>query len=271
MHSYGLKEQGRMDLDKDSGNQVWVMKWLDYSQRFGFGYVLSNYVTGVSFSDNSKIVLDPTHRYTHCYEPNSFVHQEVEIDAGRRQALPPFLSKRMTLLHHFESYLRKCKASLGLDCPEPTLDLENIENLEISKEPLIHLVSWMKSKKGVAFYLSDGTVQVNFVDHSKVVVTPLPDHQNPQESTSIRVIYVTHHGTKQLFTIDATTVLPSSIIVKQRKEGEEGPCVISVKTKEGGENKEACDSQQPLLSQEVTKRLLFLLQCIPKLLKLTMK
>lgn len=40
------------------GPEVWVKKWVDYSSKYGLGYLLSNGMTGVFFNDSSKIVLD---------------------------------------------------------------------------------------------------------------------------------------------------------------------------------------------------------------------
>jgi len=36
-----------------------VKKWVDYSSKYGLGYLLSNGATGVFFNDATKIVLDP--------------------------------------------------------------------------------------------------------------------------------------------------------------------------------------------------------------------
>jgi polo-like kinase 1 len=36
-----------------------VKKWVDYSSKYGLGYILSNGATGVFFNDSSKIILDP--------------------------------------------------------------------------------------------------------------------------------------------------------------------------------------------------------------------
>jgi len=33
-------------------------KWVDYSSKYGLGYLLSNGTTGVFFNDSSKIILD---------------------------------------------------------------------------------------------------------------------------------------------------------------------------------------------------------------------
>lgn len=39
------------------GPDVWVRKWVDYSTKYGLGYILSNGDTGVFFNDSTKIIL----------------------------------------------------------------------------------------------------------------------------------------------------------------------------------------------------------------------
>jgi polo-like kinase 1 len=39
--------------------EVWVKKWVDYSSKYGLGYLLSNGSTGVFFNDSTKIIMDP--------------------------------------------------------------------------------------------------------------------------------------------------------------------------------------------------------------------
>ena len=38
---------------------VWVKKWVDYSSKYGLGYLLSSGASGVFFNDSTKIILDP--------------------------------------------------------------------------------------------------------------------------------------------------------------------------------------------------------------------
>ena len=42
------------------GPDTWVKKWVDYSSKYGLGYLLSNGFSGVFFNDSSKIILNPT-------------------------------------------------------------------------------------------------------------------------------------------------------------------------------------------------------------------
>lgn len=40
------------------GPSVWIKKWVDYSSKYGLGYLLSNNSTGVFFNDSTKIMQD---------------------------------------------------------------------------------------------------------------------------------------------------------------------------------------------------------------------
>ena len=39
-------------------SEVYVKKWVDYSSKYGLGYLLSNGSSGVFFNDSTKIILD---------------------------------------------------------------------------------------------------------------------------------------------------------------------------------------------------------------------
>jgi len=38
--------------------EIYVKKWVDYSSKYGLGYLLSNGKIGVFFNDSTKIILD---------------------------------------------------------------------------------------------------------------------------------------------------------------------------------------------------------------------
>jgi hypothetical protein len=42
---------------------LWVSKWVDYSEKYGLGYLLSNGACGVYFNDSSRIILSPDSMY----------------------------------------------------------------------------------------------------------------------------------------------------------------------------------------------------------------
>ena len=43
--------------DPSSAPMMWVSKWADYSDKYGFGYALSDESIGVAFNDLTKILL----------------------------------------------------------------------------------------------------------------------------------------------------------------------------------------------------------------------
>lgn len=49
-------------VQKDQ-QEVYVKKWVDYSTKYGLGYLLSNGSSGVFFNDCTKLILDPTKEY----------------------------------------------------------------------------------------------------------------------------------------------------------------------------------------------------------------
>jgi len=61
------KEQSKKGAVTSSSNMqgpnVWVKKWVDYSSKYGLGYLLSNGAMGVFFNDSTKIILDPQGSY----------------------------------------------------------------------------------------------------------------------------------------------------------------------------------------------------------------
>jgi polo-like kinase 1 len=41
-----------------TSNTIYVKKWVDYSSKYGLGYLLSDGTTGIYFNDATKMVLD---------------------------------------------------------------------------------------------------------------------------------------------------------------------------------------------------------------------
>jgi polo-like kinase 1 len=79
------------------GPDVWVKKWVDYSSKYGLGYLLSNRATGVFFNDSTKIILDPAGHFFDYYERRTTDKKDV----GKEHTLtdyPKELQKKVTLL-----------------------------------------------------------------------------------------------------------------------------------------------------------------------------
>lgn len=190
---------------KCKGPDVWVKKWVDYSSKYGLGYLLSNKATGVFFNDSTKIVLDPKGHHFDYYERRA----SDKKDVGKEYTLtdyPKELQKKVTLLQHFRSYLE------GSEKPDSKPDdLSEPDDLEKKEEPVstdpppdreienvVYVKKWMRTRHAIMFRLSNKIVQVNFQDHTEIILS----------SESKVVTYVNKKGDR--LTYPLSTAMESS-------------------------------------------------------------
>lgn len=88
--------------------EVYIQKWVDYSVKYGVGYLLSNGHTGVFFNDYTIIVYNPKTNYFEYLEKQPNQKQEL-LRCYYLSSYPKELSKKVTLLIHFKSYLEQSK------------------------------------------------------------------------------------------------------------------------------------------------------------------
>lgn len=127
-----------------------MTKWVDYSSKYGLGYTLSNGGIGVYFNDSSKILQ---------HSPDKFMY--VSRDANKQEVLkwhnthdfPPTLTKKHTLLAHFQSYLVQ---------PEGQTSSTSLQEIYVKK--------WMKTKQALMFRLSNKVIQVVFKDNTEILL-----------------------------------------------------------------------------------------------------
>jgi polo-like kinase 1 len=140
-------------------NEVVVKKWVDYSSKYGLGYLLSNGITGVFFNDSTKIILDVNGVTFNYMERRASDKQDV-VSSHSLTDYPKELQKKVTLLHHFKSFLEgdgKVASAIEEEKEEDT-----------SK---IYVKKWMKTKHAIMFRLSNKIVQVNFTDKTEVILS----------------------------------------------------------------------------------------------------
>jgi len=148
------------------GPDIWVKKWVDYSSKYGLGYLLSNNSTGVFFNDSSKIVLDIKAQTFNYIERRVSDKQEL-IYSHTLNDYPKDLQKKVTLLQHFRSYL------------EGDLNKQNIDEVKIEEESttprknnnLVYVKKWMRTRHAIMFRLSNKIVQVCFQDHTEIILS----------------------------------------------------------------------------------------------------
>lgn len=177
---------------------VWVTRYVDYSSKYGLGFLLSDGSAGVYFNDATKIVLDPAgvefdyieraRRSTSTDSDTATSGSEgCRDDQPPRmryglEDFPPELRKKVTLLNHFRGYLNElvkkddgasgssaagaaaaakaAKAVAAARAAAAERDASSGHKAGPSAPPLIFLKKWLRTRNAILFRLSNRTVQV---------------------------------------------------------------------------------------------------------------
>jgi hypothetical protein len=148
---------------------VWVVRYVDYTSKYGFGFLLSNGSAGVYFNDSTKAVVAPggeTFQYIERRKNSSGFKSIPDYEIHTLTSFPDSLKKKVTLLKHFCSYL--------LEQQKRSVEAEMRNDLEVSDTSnveLVYLTKWVRTKHAIFFRLSDGTVQVVFFDQTELMLS----------------------------------------------------------------------------------------------------
>ncbi|XP_073451644.1 serine/threonine-protein kinase PLK2-like isoform X1 [Aquarana catesbeiana] len=147
---------GDLDPTKQVNSPIlWVTKWVDYSNKYGFGYQLSDDCTGVLLTDGTHVVLSP---YTQkvCYSTSSEEHITFP-----EWSPPCKLEAKMRILKFFFQYMQKNVLEGG--------NLRGAPSLSVRTLCLLH---FLKTDQALLMLFSNGTLQVNFYhDRTKIILS----------------------------------------------------------------------------------------------------
>lgn len=134
----------------------WVSKWVDYSDKYGFGYQLCDEGMGVMFNDTTKLIILSNGINVH------FIDKDGKETYMTVDNYPPEMEKKMKLLTYFKRYMNEHLVKAGAHAVVPEQD-------SLSRIP--HLHTWFRTMCAVVMHLTNGTVQVSFfIFNSKVDV-----------------------------------------------------------------------------------------------------
>ena len=169
-------EGGQLRLKPDVP-RLFIISWLDHSEKYGLGYALCNGTVGVHFRDSTSMVLAPRRQafdYVYTVRQRSSEHERHDQLRRENYALPPStatgpldwlpreLVSKFKLLRFFESEIME--RLYGADSP-----LTYVDEHATSHLGFVH--KWYRCKQAIVFRLSNGTVQFNFYDHTKVFLS----------------------------------------------------------------------------------------------------
>jgi polo-like kinase 1 len=175
--------------------EIWVKKWVDYSSKYGLGYLLNNGFCGVFFNDSSKIILNPKTNQFFYIERRESDKQEI-INTYNIDDYPGELQKKVTLLIHFKNYLE-----------EGENNEKNQEENEIKEEPFPYIKKWIRTRHAMGFKLSNKSFQVCFQDKTEIMLS----------SETLTATYSNKKGEKIIFPLNVALEESNNEMVKRLK------------------------------------------------------
>ncbi|KAH8399535.1 hypothetical protein KR215_000040 [Drosophila sulfurigaster] len=153
----GINDAIYENTDPAAQPLFWISKWVDYSDKYGFGYQLCDEGIGVMFNDTTKLILLPNQINVH------FIDKEGKETYMTTTDYCKTLDKKMKLLSYFKRYMTEHLVKAGANNV-------TVESDQISRMP--HLHSWFRTTCAVVMHLTNGSVQLNFSDHMKIILCP---------------------------------------------------------------------------------------------------
>lgn len=142
----------------DTLRKLYVCKWVDYSNKYGFGAELSDGSVLVRFNDGSKMTLTRDRQLVR------YCGKEKQICSFHPESAPEKLGRKVILLEYFATYMEK-------HLLKGTRQENTLNTLDRESTPFLAI--WVRTQKAMVIYLSNGTMQVNFFgDHTKIILNP---------------------------------------------------------------------------------------------------
>ncbi|KAJ7774335.1 kinase-like domain-containing protein [Mycena maculata] len=148
--------------------RVFIVSWVDYCNKYGMGYALTDGSVGVHFNDSTSLVLscDKIHFDYVTPTPDATGASALSAPAAQRAShtvttYPSSLKSKVYLLKHFERYIMD---RLYGEYPYTYEDLER-------KKGMDWVVKYLRMKHVIVFLMSHGALQFNFYDHSKIILS----------------------------------------------------------------------------------------------------
>ena len=194
-----------------SNKEVYVTKWVDYSNKYGLGYILNNGLIGVYFNDNTKMLFNPIgNRIT--YVERKISEKQELLYTFSTDEFPEDIKNKVDLFNQFKNYLeedirlrqsnslhKSRDKKLGqnddsneilrrsktrgekmrkIATKENSIDdnknkNQNFNNNTIEEIDFIFVKKWIKTKHAIIFRFSNKTIQVCFKDRTQIIMHTL--------------------------------------------------------------------------------------------------
>ena len=150
------------------GPKKWVSRYVDYTSKYGLGFLFNDSSSGVFFNDSTKASLEAEGEHFSYIERKRITDSrgtriELFVEDHKLDDYPESLKKKVTLMKHFRNYLIEQKAKSEED------DFDN--PYKYPSHEVVYVAKWLRTKHAILFRLSNSTVQIIFHDQTEVLLT----------------------------------------------------------------------------------------------------
>ena len=217
-----------------SKKEVYVTKWIDYTDKYGLGYMLNNRLIGVYFNDNTKMLFNPNHRKITYIERKISDNQDL-LSVFSLDDYPIEMKNKILLFEQFKNFLKdediknKHNNSLNKSREKKNASSKSLKrnytttNKKINEPKLFHnnldlknnmeeidyiyVKKWLKTKHALIFRFSNKIVQTCFHDRSQIIIHPLNKN----------IIYINKSNEKATFDMNDSIIKSNYEISKRIK------------------------------------------------------
>mmetsp|Transcript_4732 Transcript_4732/g.10265 ORF Transcript_4732/g.10265 Transcript_4732/m.10265 type:complete len:876 (-) Transcript_4732:168-2795(-) len=211
--SRGAEKKANVDDRVEmEGSEKWVTRYVDYTSKYGLGFLLNDGSAGVYFNDSTKSVLakeGETFLYVERRKVARAINAtEHDYEMHTLSSYPESLQKKVTLLKHFRNYLVEQQRKAEEEGEVETTATPAVEVVDSRTDTsMIFLKKWVRTKHAILFRLSNETVQVVFYDHTEILLS----HE------AELVTYVDKKRQRNTFKLDQMVLDPSAEVGKRLK------------------------------------------------------
>ena len=145
-----------------------VSQYIDYSSKYGLGYILNNGLYGFHYNDCTKIILNPKTN-SFFYIPNQKEIKSKDIVLFNFQNYPNEIKKKVKILEMFKKCIDENKNNKDEHMLKDLLKNDDSDYYS-DNEIFPYIQSWWKTEKGIIFRLSNHSFQLKFKDNSDIFV-----------------------------------------------------------------------------------------------------
>ncbi|OJA20238.1 hypothetical protein AZE42_02693 [Rhizopogon vesiculosus] len=163
--AFDAKAAGRLFRDpRDDATipdeRVFIVSWVDYCNKYGMGYALTDGSVGVHFNDSTTLILSADkHHFDYIASRRQgtvYVRKNFSVTE-----FPEDLKNKVYLLKHFERYIMD---RLYGDYDYTFEDHDRTKGMDFVQK-------YLRMKHVIVFKMSHDVLQFNFYDHSKVILS----------------------------------------------------------------------------------------------------